>query len=358
MRADGSSWSGHSVTADPGRRARTEKPCPSRTPAARLAPVRGQPLEIISLTKCYDGRRVLDDVTFDVGPGEICGLLGPNGAGKTTLVSIISGLREADSGSVVIGGMVVEPGGRATRGMVGLAGQETGVYPTVTVSENLELFAGLAGLGRRERVDRIAEVAETFDLDHLFDRLARNLSGGERRRLHAAMALLHRPAVLLLDEPTTGVDVGSRARLLDAVRRLAKHDGCTVVYSTHYLPEIEELGASVVILDRGQVVTRGPVDRLVSEYGAGSVSITFDGAAPVVNGAVVDGNVLTKTTDDGGSALATIIAGLGDEASRVRSVDINRPNLESVFTALTGRRYAADDEGAAAVDPARTGEAR
>ena len=300
-------------------------------------------LEITELSKSYGSHRVLDRVTFDVQPGEVCGLLGPNGAGKTTLVSIVSGLRLADSGTVTIGGLDVSVGGRATRGLVGLAGQETGVYPTVTVLENLELFAGLAGLRGGDRRRRITEVADIFDLGGLLDRLARNLSGGERRRLHTAMALLHRPAVLLLDEPTTGVDVGSRTRLLDAVKRLATEDGCAIVYSTHYLPEIEELGATVVIVDHGRVITRGRLDELITRYGTGSVSITFDGDAPVTEGAVVGGNVLVRTTDDGGAALGELIAHLGPDAARVRSVDIDLPNLESVFRALTGRRYDGDE---------------
>jgi ABC-2 type transport system ATP-binding protein len=311
--------------------------------------MRGEALEISALTKSYGGRRVLDDVTLDVDPGEICGLLGPNGAGKTTLVSIISGLRIADSGSVRIGGHDVADGGRATRGLVGLAGQETGIYPTVTVLDNLLFFAGLAGLGRRERQERIDELADVFDLSQLLGRLGRNLSGGEKRRLHTAMALVHRPAVLLLDEPTTGVDVGSRSRLLDAVRRLAREDGCTIVYSTHYLPEIEELDASVAILDRGVIVTRGALAELIGRYGQGSVSITFDGPAPaaggaVITGAVVNGDVLTKTTEAGGVALAEIISHLGPDAARVRSVEMTQPNLESVFKTLTGRRFSVDDE--------------
>jgi len=312
--------------------------------------VHGATLEIHSLVKRYGDRTVLHDVTFDVRPGEVCGLLGPNGAGKTTLVSIISGLRPADGGRVTVGGVDVAGGDRATRGLVGLAGQETGVYPTVTVDDNLDLFAGLAGLRGADRRRRIAEVADVFDLGGLMDRLARNLSGGERRRLHTAMALLHRPAVLLLDEPTTGVDVGSRSRLLDAVRSLANDDGCAVLYSTHYLPEIEDLGATVVVLDRGRVVTRGALADLVARYGSGSVAITFDGPAPAVPGAVVNGSVLSRATEDGASELAALISGLGPDVARVRSVDINRPDLSSVFVALTGRAYSEDDLGPAPGD--------
>ena len=172
----------------------------------------GSDLRIENLTKSYGSHVALDGVSIEVAPGEICGLLGPNGAGKTTLVSIISGLRVADSGRVTIGGQDIARGGRSTRALVGLAGQETGIYPTITVRANLELFAGIAGLSRVEQAHRMDELAAIFELEPLMDRLARNLSGGEKRRLHTAMSMLHRPPVLLLDEPTTGVDIATRAR--------------------------------------------------------------------------------------------------------------------------------------------------
>ncbi len=298
-------------------------------------------LDIDRLSKSYGPNLVLDEVSVQVNPGEICGLLGPNGAGKSTLVSIVAGLRIADAGAVRIGGVDIG-GGRATRGLVGLAGQETGVYPTVTVLENLLLFAGLGGLARAQRSQRIDELSEVFELTRLLDRQARNLSGGERRRLHTAMALLHRPQVLLLDEPTAGVDVHSRTRLLDAVKRLAIEDGCAIVYSTHYLPEIESLGATVAILDNGTIVTRGKLSELIEQFGQGSVSILFDGPAPEVQGTTRHGDRLTQATEQGGAALAEIIVQLGSDATRVRSVEIHDADLESVFRTLTGRDYRGD----------------
>ena len=303
-------------------------------------------LEVESLVKRYGDRLALDGVDLIVEPGEVCGLLGPNGAGKTTLVSIVAGLRAPDAGRVTVAGMDMATGGRAAREQVGLAAQETGIYPTVTVRDNLVLFADLAGYRNTARDQRVEEVAEVLELTEFLPRLARHLSGGEKRRLHAAMALVHRPQVLLLDEPTTGVDVGTRARLLAAVTALAAEDGTAVVYSTHYLPEIEALGATVAILDRGVLLARGSLADLVAAHGSGALEVTFDGDAPQLRDLPVeiDGPVLRLTTDEPSAVMGSIIGQLGTHADRVLSVDVKRPSLESVFMTLTGRRYSADDE--------------
>jgi len=301
-------------------------------------------LHVERVAKSYDDRLVLDHIELEIAPGEVCGLLGPNGAGKTTLVSIIAGLRSADEGRVLVDGVDIAEGGRAARMAVGLAAQETGIYPTVTVRENLELFTRLAGYSGPAVAARMDEVAEIVELTHLLDREARNLSGGEKRRLHTAMALVHRPKVLMLDEPTTGVDIGTRSRLLSAISTLAAEEGCAVLYSTHYLPEVEELGASVAILDHGQILARGPLDELVEQHGSGLVELTFDGPAPVLEGAMIEGHVARFTTDHPGPDAAAIVGSLGDQAERLVSVDLSRPSLETVFLAITGRAYSAEDE--------------
>ncbi len=304
-------------------------------------------LEAEGVVKRYGDRLALEGVDLRVGPGEVCGLLGPNGAGKTTLVSIIAGLRRPDGGSIRVTGIDVVAGGRAARSAVGLAAQDTGVYPTVTVRSNLELFAGLAGLGGREAGDRIAEVADLLELDQLMDRPARELSGGERRRLHTAMAMVHRPPLLMLDEPTTGVDIATRSRLLAAITRLAGEEGCAVLYSTHYLPEVEEMDATVAILDHGRIRARGSLDDLVAEHSLGLVELTFDGPAPPLAAlaptAEVDGSVARVSTDDHpGPLAARLVGGLGADAERLVSVDLTPPSLETVFLAVTGRTYSED----------------
>ncbi len=303
-------------------------------------------LAVESVGKRYGARTVLHDVCLEVVPGEVCGLLGPNGAGKTTLVSIVAGLRAADGGRVLVDGLDVATDGPRARALVGLAAQETGIYPTVSVRENLELFARLAGFSTKQMAARIDEVAEVVELAELMDRPARALSGGEKRRLHTAMALVHRPKVLLLDEPTTGVDIATRSRLLAAISRLAADEGCAVVYSTHYLPEVEELGASVAILDHGRILARGPLDQLIEQHGSGLVELTFDGPAPAAPAAfphaAVDGGVLRLATDHPGTSVNGLLAALGPEAERLVSVDLSRPSLETVFLAITGRAYRSD----------------
>ncbi len=300
-------------------------------------------LDAVGLTKAYDGRPALDDVDMRVCAGEVVGLLGPNGAGKTTFVSIVCGLVRPDSGTVRLSGVdVARDPGRARR-YLGVAPQETGVYPTLTCRQNLRFFAELGGVRRREVGDAVDRVAAALGLGGLLDRRAAELSGGERRRLHSAIALTHRPPLILLDEPTTGADVHTRAQLLDLVTELAAQ-GSAVVYSTHYLTEIERLAASVVILDAGHVVVRGSVAELVATNGTSVVEICFrerppDLIAPRGTSIDLDGPTLRMRTDDPGTATAHLLAQLGPDIESVRSFEIVRPSLETVFIDLTGRRY-------------------
>ena len=229
-------------------------------------------LVVEDVHKRYDGRVALAGVDLEIAAGEVVALLGPNGAGKTTLVSIVAGLRRADAGRVAVAGHDVARTPQHARAQLGLAPQELGVYPTISVRDNLRFHGELAGLRRGELTRRVADVAQALALDALLGRAARTLSGGERRRLHTAMSVMGRPALLLLDEPTAGADVGMRAQLLALVRRLAG-DGVAVCYSTHYLPEVEQLGATVAILDAGRIAARGSLDALLARYGRARVEL-------------------------------------------------------------------------------------
>jgi ABC-2 type transport system ATP-binding protein len=299
-------------------------------------------LEVRGVRKSYGDVRALQGVDMDISPGEVMGLLGPNGAGKSTLMSIVAGLIEPDAGSVRIGGIDVREDPLAARRPLGIAPQEIGVYLQLSVGRNLRFFGRLAGLRRAALASRIEEVAAALDLTALMDRPAHALSGGEKRRLHTAMAMLHRPALLLLDEPTAGVDVHTRGHLLDFIKRLAG-EGTAICYATHYLHEVESLGASVAILEEGSIIAHGQVDELVAASGGSFVELVFEGPVPVQMRSMADihDGVARIQAADAGFAITRALGSIGTAADRVRSVEIMQPSLESAYLSITGRRFEA-----------------
>jgi len=298
-------------------------------------------LEVVGVRKAYGPTVALDGVDLEVQAGTVLALLGPNGAGKTSLVSIVAGLCRADAGTVRVNGSDVTRDPRGARRQIGLAPQETGVYLPLSVRHNLQFFAGLVGLRGRKRTERIDAVVEALGLRELVDRRASALSGGERRRLHTAIALVHRPGLILLDEPTTGADVRTRTEILQLVRGLAD-DGSAVVYSTHYLHEVEQLDARIAFMDRGRIVARGALAELVRRHGSSALVLTFDGDVPALlcdDGAVVDGGCVRIPSEDPAETAARLLPHLGSNTAALRSIEVVRPDLESVFLAVTGRRY-------------------
>jgi ABC-2 type transport system ATP-binding protein len=297
-------------------------------------------LKVRDVQKSYGPVKALNGVDLDAGRGEIVALLGPNGAGKSTLVSVIAGLRKPDGGGVWLNGIDAGAHPDLARRQLGLAPQETGIYPTVSVLDNLRFFGELAGLRRRDLKRRIDEVAEAFSLSDLLDRRARHLSGGEVRRLHTAMIVLHRPPLLLLDEVTAGVDVQTRNQLLDLIGSLADQ-GSAVVYSTHYLHEIETLGAhQVVILHEGRVVTTGSIPHLISAFGGSFVELSFDelpaGLDLPAGTVVVAENILRIPADDSPAVTAADLVGRLDQSgAALREIKLLQPSLESVFLSVT-----------------------
>lgn len=263
--------------------------------------------------KSYGAVRALVDVDLHVEPGEIVGLLGANGAGKTTLISVVAGLLKPDSGTV------------AVDQSIGLAPQELGIYPTLTVRQNLQFFAELVGFRPAPARREAGEIAALLSLTDKYDAVAETLSGGQKRRLHAGMALVGAPHVLLLDEPTVGADVETRSQLLEVVRARAK-EGAAVVYSTHYLHEIEQLDATVTILDDGHVVASGRCRELVAANADSIVELTIDGEVSRIS---------TSAPDEVAAAELQAAVARG---ARVERLEIIRPSLETVYLSVVGRR--------------------
>jgi ABC-2 type transport system ATP-binding protein len=303
-----------------------------------------------AVRKSYGSKEVLKGVDLEVAPGEIVGLLGGNGAGKTSFVSIVAGLRPATSGTVLVNGIDALKEPRRARRFLGIAPQDLGIYPTMTVRRNLLFFGELAGLRGAELRSRVEETAQALSLDPMFEQVSGTLSGGQQRRLHTAMAMLHKPPLLILDEPTVGADVRTRQEILDTVKALAA-EGRGVIYSTHYMPEIEDLGASVAILHGGEIVARGSIAELIASHSEPFVELTFDGPAPdlALRGDIDrDDAALRIKNVEPTQAVHEALSALGPEpVPRLLSVEIVRPSLESVYLAITAQRYKGEEDVAA-----------
>ena len=283
-------------------------------------------LAVSGLEKSYRNVRALDGVDLRIEPGEMVGLLGPNGAGKTTLVSIICGLRRADAGSVAVCGVDALRHPQKAREHIGLAPQELGIYPVDKVKQTLRFFGELGGLSGARLTEQVEKVAGSLRLTDLMDRKAGELSGGQKRRLHTAIALLTDPPLVLLDEATTGADVETRSALLELVSDLAQQ-GSAVLYSTHYLSEVEDLKARIVILDRGRVIADGSIADLMSTNGGSYVELEFADSMRRI------------PVEDPARELVGILNSLGPDSASLQGVELIRPSLETVFLQLTGRRY-------------------
>lgn len=304
-------------------------------------------LQVNDVAKSYGDIPALVQADLAVAEGEMVALLGRNGAGKSTLLSIISGLLQPDRGTVTINGIDAVAHRGQVAPLIGVAPQETGVYPVLTVAENLHFFGRLAGASRKDTRRQAGDVAEMLELGPLLDRPASKLSGGETRRLHTGCALMHRPRLLMLDEPTVGADVQTRQGLVDAVKALTE-SGVAVIYTTHYFNEVEALGCEVVIIDRGRVLVRGTQAGLVAQHAPPGVEITFrDGTTPP--------SVADSVTELGsgrfelasGVTIKEVMQRLGDSADCLASLTPRTTDLETVFTRLTAA--SADDAADAEV---------
>lgn len=336
-------------------------------------------VSVRALVKRYADTTAVDGVSFDIAEGSIFGLLGPNGAGKTTAISMISCLIAPDDGDVLVDGHSVRSDSSAVRRLLGVVPQEIALYPTLTAEENLRFWGKMYGLHGKGLAEAVAYGLELAGLaDHARKRVE-TFSGGMKRRINIAAGVLHRPRVLLMDEPTVGIDPQSRNHILDTVRQLNR-DGMTVLYTSHYMEEVEVLCDRIAIVDHGKVIAQGTQHelqalvgdedriRITLDSGLGAagtaeaddgtgVGTEPDGAVAVavplspqviavldavralagVSRAEVVGGVVDVLVPDAGPVLGGIVAAIAGAGAHVRAIEVVEPDLESVFLHLTGR---------------------
>jgi ABC-2 type transport system ATP-binding protein len=305
------------------------------------------------LVKNYPGDvRALDGLTFTVEQGTVFGLLGPNGAGKSTAVKVLTTLAAPDGGQASVAGHDIGGDPGAVRRSIGVVAQRSGVDADLTGRENVKLQGRLQGLRGRALSARADEVLETLGLTEAANRVARNYSGGMQRRLDIAMGLVHRPKVLFLDEPTTGLDPEVRAAMWKEIQRLNADEGLTILLTTHYLEEADQLASQLAIVDRGKVVVEGSPAELKASLHGEAVHVELDGVQ--ANGNVhaalesvaglrevlVDGNKLHARVEDGARAVPAVLAALDASNVPVASVTIGRPSLDDVYLRYAGRSFA------------------
>ncbi len=305
-------------------------------------------ISVRGITKAYGKLKALDNISLSVRQGSVTALLGPNGAGKTTLVRILATLQTADSGTALVAGLDVVKDAQALRSVIGLAGQYAAVDETLTGRENLEMVGRLYHLSKKDAKARSSELLQQFELEEAADRPAKNYSGGMRKRLDLAASLIIRPKILFLDEPTTGLDPPGRFTLWQVIRNLVEN-GTTVLLTTQYMEEADQLAHYIFVIDHGHIIAGGIADELKRQVGGDVLELHLanredaDKAAAVVRQfgtetphADSTTGVVTLPTTGGASILVDVVRQLDSAGLKLADIILRRPSLDDVFMKLTG----------------------
>ena len=305
-------------------------------------------IEIKDVTKSYGRQKVLQNVSFEIMEGELFGLLGPNGAGKSTLIDILTGIQSMDSGEIFINGKSIKTDKVEIRKQLGLVPQDIALLEELNAVDNLEYFGGLYGLAGAELKNQIEKLLEVAGLTDKKKEKVKNYSGGMKRRLNIAVAMLHNPSILILDEPTVGVDAQSRQHIFDYIQSLAEQ-GTTILYTSHYMEEIETLCKRVFILDLGEEVAYGTKEEVKKLVGhTQTVSLTLDrvpaGFDEVLKNSengiqfvTVDGQDIALTIDQTIFSMMKLIEQVEQAQLVIKSVNVKETTLEEAFLQLTGK---------------------
>lgn len=304
-------------------------------------------IKVENLVKKYESNTAVSGISMGIEKGELFGLLGPNGAGKSTTIAMISGLLQPTTGNIYINGIDIEKKPMEGKKLLGLVPQDIALYPTLTAKENLEFWGKMYNLRGKELKKRVEEVLEIAGLSDRKNERIEKYSGGMKRRINIGAALLHKPEILIMDEPTVGIDPQSRNHILDTVKML-NEEGMTVIYTSHYMEEVEFLCDKIGIIDHGKLLAFGEKEELKrSIINFDKIELQLSSITPSVKERInglehvqsidIDGSKVTINSSESEKLLVNILSALAKMSIKVLSVKIQEPNLESVFLNLTGR---------------------